>query len=149
MGSPLLQIIQLQALNLASKVTTRDTHPSSGDPAEASAIYPNYNALETVGWLNVDPSDDEYWMRVTAAGDIPPESRYSNQSGGIFRVLGSAFQMKEGLVAPYLSVFTFGDTAPSTRVGTFNVEICKDDGSGLPDEGWVSRIVTLEARFNA
>ncbi len=121
----------------------------AGDPAEASAIYPNYNALEAVGWLNTDPSDDEYWMRVTAAGDIPHESRYSIQSGDVFRALGDIFQLKAGLFDPFISVFTFGDTAPSTQIGTFNVEICKDNGSGIPDEGWVSRIVTLEARFNA
>lgn len=151
-----------------------------GDPAEASAGYPNYNANEYVGWLNVDPDNDQYWIRITETSGLVT-SRYLISDGLAPRASGEAFQMR-GVAGipdtsivdqagahiiddagdyittgetiggwsdgPYISVFTHGDTAPSTRTGTFTVEICKDSG-GLPDEGWVSRTVTLESLYNA
>ena len=68
------------------------------------------------------------------------------------RALGEEFQMNgriaSSLLGPYVSVFTYGDTAPSTQIGTFKIEICKDS-SGAPDGAWASRNVTLEARFNS
>ncbi|MBT8438177.1 MAG: hypothetical protein KJO91_00515, partial [Gammaproteobacteria bacterium] len=117
---------------------------TSGEPDEASAFYPDYNAFSFAGWLNVDPNDDEYWMRVTAVGTAPA-GRYTVHDGANVRVLGESFQMRS--TEPYVSVYTFGDAAPSTQTGTFNIEICKDSG-GEPDEVWASRTVTLEAIFN-
>ena len=157
----------------------------TGDPTEASSYYPNYNDTAYTSWCTVDPSDNEYWMRVTAAGDIPPESRYQIYdpwNGSI--ALGQEFQIRaapvvpfdvivardgnivaeradayvfprdaedyeQGVYGPYVEVFTFGDIAPSTRIGTFDIEICKDDGTGKPDGAWASRIVQLEAIFNS
>lgn len=157
---------------------------SFGDPSTANAYYPNFNVFEFVSWCTIDPSDNEYWMRVTAAGDIPPPSRYQIYdpwNGNL--ELGVEFQIRaapvvpfgvviqrdgeivtdseealvfprdaepyeQGVYGPYVQVFTFGDTAPSTRIGTFNIEICKDDGTGQPDNAWASRIVTLESILN-
>ena len=154
-----------------------------GIPTEASAYFPNYNDVAFASWVNHDPSDLEYWMRVTAVGTPEPSNRYQIFDANATRELGDIFQIhaaipypadvvvdrdgaivvdrgdvyifprdaepyEEGVYGPYISVFTFGDTAPSTRTGIFNIEICKDDGTGLPDESWVSRIVTLEAIFN-
>jgi hypothetical protein len=118
----------------------------SGDPAEASASYPNYNALEWIGWADVDPADDAYWMRVTEVSGAVV-GKYTISDGVNNRSFGEAFQMAGTFSGPYVTVHTFGDTAPSTQTTTFNIEICKDS-SGLPDGNWASRLVTLEAIFN-
>jgi hypothetical protein len=124
---------------------------SEGDPAEASVSYPDYNVTAYVGWVNIDPADDAYWMRVNWAGDPLPESRYQINDGDNNRNIGDEFKIRgrtlNPVFGPFLSVFTFGDTAPSVRLGVFNVEICKDS-SGIPDGAWVSRICIIEAIFN-
>ena len=123
----------------------------TGNPTEATSFYPNYNVETYTSWVNIDPNDDEYWIRVTAVGTELPLSRYQISDSLNNRVLGEEFQIFAGIgtvFGPFVSVFTYGDTAPSTRIMTFNIEICKDSG-GLPDNAWASRLVTLEARFNA
>lgn len=125
----------------------------TGDPTEASCVYPNYNVLTYTGWLDADPADDEYWMRVTESPpfNAPPERSYQINDGDNFRTLGEEFPIRGATLnpnfGPYVSVHTYGETAPITVTGTFNIEICKDDG-GVPDGKWASRIVTLEAIFN-
>ena len=123
----------------------------TGVLTEASAFYENFNAFNFVSWLDTDPNDDEYWMRVTAVGTLPPTSRYSIADSDHYRVLGEEFKIKgsiyNSLFGPYVSVFTYGDTAPSVQIGTFLIEICKDL-NGQPDNAWAGRNVTLEAIFN-
>jgi hypothetical protein len=125
------------------------TDLTGGDPAEASAFYPNYNDDVYVSWCTVDPADDEYWMRVLSNTSLPT-SRYDIWDGGAYRGLNEAFQIvgdaNAGL-GPYVSVDTFGDTPGTTRSGLFTIEICKDDG-GLPDGEWASRAVKIESIFN-
>ncbi len=117
---------------------------TDGISTEASSYYPNYNNLSYASWLNADPADNEYWMRVfEISGAVT--GRYNISDGVNNRALGDAFQMFGS--GPYVSVHTFGDTAPTTRSATFNIEICKD-ASGLPDGNWAGRNVTLEAIFN-
>jgi len=124
----------------------------NGEPDEASASYPNFNASEYIGWLNTDPNDNEYWMRVNFVGTPLHESRYQISDGDNDRALNEVFQMKgksiNPLFGPYISVHTFGDAPPIIRIGVFNIEICKDDGNGLPDGNWASRHVSLEAIFS-
>ena len=123
---------------------------SEGEPDEASASYPNFNAVEYAGWVNVDPNDGEYWMRVTETGTPIPSNRYRLNDGTNNRTLGEAFPIaagSNGVQGPYYSVYTFGDIAPSTRTAQILIEICKDF-NGLPDENWASRTVKLEAIFN-
>lgn len=122
-----------------------------GDPDKAYSYYPNYNATAYSSWLSADPADNEYWMRVTGLS-VPGADRYTISDGDNNRVSGEAFSIKgsaaDSTQGPYVSVFTFGDTAPSTQTGTFEIEICKDL-SGVPDGDWASRNVTLEAILNA
>ena len=121
-----------------------------GSLTEATTFYPNYNAFAYTSWCSSDPDEAGYWMRITASGDIPPTSRYTIKDTVGTRVLGEEFQMisQDGNYGPYISVHTFGDVAPTTRKGTFLVEICKDN-SGQPDDNWAGRIISLEAIFNA
>lgn len=122
----------------------------SGSATEASAYYPNFNANAYTSWCSVNPDSGDYWMRITAAGTIPATSRYTINDTVGDRVLGEEFQMitQDGNYGPYISVSTYGDTAPSVQKGTFLIEICKDSG-GLPDGNWASRKISLEAIFNA
>ncbi|GAG45024.1 unnamed protein product, partial [marine sediment metagenome] len=117
-----------------------------GDPTEASAIAEYYGSTRTQSWCIVNPADDEYWMRVTdrVGGNNP--ANYTISDGSSERSLGEAFQINEP--PPYISVDTFGDIAPSQRNASFNVEICKDNGSGLPDGSWALRGVSLESVLN-
>ena len=119
---------------------------ASGSAFEASAAYPDYNSLAYASWLNADPNDDEYWMRVTEVSGAVA-GRYTISDGTNNRVFGEAFQMRGEFIGPYVTVHTFGDVAPITRAATFDIEICKDL-TGLPDGNWASRNVTLEAIFN-
>lgn len=124
---------------------------TGGDPAAASAYYPYLNETQYVSWVNVDPADGDYWMRVTLES-VVQAGRYVISDGDANYPANTAFKIRGQSISPdygpYVSVFTFGDTAPSVQTGTFNIEICKDNGSSQPDGNWASRIVTLEARYN-
>jgi hypothetical protein len=56
---------------------------------------------------------------------------------------------EDGTYGPYLTVHSFGNTPPTTLIAWFDIDICKDNGSGQPDDAWVRRRVYLEAIFNA
>ena len=157
---------------------------TGGDTTKASAYWPNYNEFAFTSWCTVDPSDNEYWMRVTIQAPGLTSARYLISDGIAQRESGEAFQIRgnevvpvdaiadrvdatiltrdgqsilprgvvvppQGVYGPYVSVYTFGDTAPAVRDATFLIEICKDDGSGVPDQAWAQRYVTLEAKFNS
>jgi len=121
---------------------------TGGGAAEASASYIVNNSTLYVGWLNADPSDNEYWMRVTQDGTALASEHYSINDGNNFRSSGDVFQMRSNTgnasLGPYVIVETFGDAPPTTRVGRFKIEISKDDG-GIPDGNWAVRYVTLES----
>jgi hypothetical protein len=123
-----------------------------GSPTECDSFYPEYNAFATTPWCTVEPADAAYWMRVTAVTGLPPSSHYTINDGIGFRSDGEVFQMRISTYnpanGPYLSVNTTGDIPPITRVVTFNVEICKDNG-GVPDGNWAARLVKLESIYNA
>lgn len=156
---------------------------TGGDPTEASVEYPNYNATAFIGWLDSDPVDNAYWMRVRFPGGNPPpypyiisDGLYEQTANVPFRMTSTpdvpfdaliqrdgqlitdragdlifprnAEEFSDGLNGPYISVNTFGLTAPVVAFGTFLVDICKDNGVGEPDEAWVTRTVILEAIFN-
>jgi hypothetical protein len=155
----------------------------SGDPTHASAYYPNYNAFAFASWLDADPADDEYWMRVRLPNPaiivpnlIVNDGTFERQLGVPFQIRGTVISPIDSLVdrageiivdragnsilprgaipttntnGPYISVHTFGDTPPITRFAQVYIDICKDDGTGLPDGGWATRLVILEAIFNA
>jgi len=114
---------------------------SLGDPAEASAKYTEQNIAVYTGWLDHDPSDNEYWMRVTETGT--PNANTRIYTGDHFEAFGVAFPMVG--TAPYVYTQESGN---GTQVATVTIEICADDG-GLPDGAWVSRNVRLEAIYHA
>ena len=104
--------------------------------------YPNYNSIVSGQWVDIDPSDNDYWMRVTT---IQGNNKLLISDGENFRGSGEAFQVNGQ--GPYVSVDTFGDTPPTTEDAIVLIEISKDSG-GLPDGGWAQRYVSLEAIFN-
>ena len=119
-------------------------------PNEAAAFYQNFNGLAFAGWVNVDPDNGDYWMRVNWNGPTQPNNRWTLSDGSNNRAMNEAFPIvagANGVDGPYFSVYTFGDTPPITRIAPITIEICKDF-NGLPDGNWASRNVTLEAIFN-
>ena len=108
---------------------------------DGTASYPVNNVLQAISWVDVDPADGDYWMRVTKINSNRPVLINDGVSP---RELGEAFPIATG---PYISIDTFGETPPQVATASIIVEICKDDG-GLPDGGWVSRTVDMEVRFN-
>jgi len=73
---------------------------AGGDPTKASAYYPNYNAFAFTPWCTVDPGDLEYWMRVSAADDLPPAARYVISDGTYPRALDTPFQILGQVISP-------------------------------------------------
>ena len=156
-----------------------------GDPTEASAYYPYYNVTTYAGWLDADPDDDEYWMRVRiSAEQLAAHGTHLTVNDGTSEVAPNVpFKMRGAIISPiestvtraddiivdragnpvlqrgatidtnqygpYVSLDTFGDTAPYIRQAFVEIDICKDDGTGLPDGGWSSTPVFMEAIFNA
>jgi hypothetical protein len=123
-----------------------------GDNNQASAFYNNFNAGAYASWCSVDPDDNEYWMRVNETSGLIA-SRFTINDSVAFQPENTPFKIRgnplTGPNGPYMTVHTFGDAAPTTRTGVFKVEICKDNGSGLPDGAWVERTVTLKSILNA
>ena len=54
---------------------------------QAEAFYNNFNDFASVGWVNVDPADNEYWIRITLTNDLP-SSKYSINDGDNVRSSG-------------------------------------------------------------
>ena len=108
---------------------------------DSTATYPDNNVLQPIQWVDLDPNDGDYWMRVTKINSNRPVLINDGVSP---RELGEAFPIATG---PYISIDTFGEPPPKVATASVTVEICKDDG-GLPDGGWVSRTVNMEVRFN-
>ena len=111
-----------------------------GDPTEASAEYDQLGIKNYVSWLDTDPSDNQYWMRVLNIGSSNPTLKIFDSSN--YRPLTTPFQMFGA--GPIISVDTFGDTPPSNSVASIRIDICKDSG-GLPDGNWATRSIRLEA----
>ncbi|GAG35642.1 unnamed protein product, partial [marine sediment metagenome] len=84
--------------------------------------------------------------RVNKTGGNVPSGNYNINDSISDQAENVPFKMYGN--GPYISVDTYGTTAPTTYTGSFNVEICADDGTGLPDGGWVERTVNLESIFN-
>lgn len=118
---------------------------TEGDPTEASAQWENSRQLLYAGWLNTAPGN--YWMRVISVVSNPT---LVISDGNSFRSLNEEFPMTVSATSPprgpYVSVSTYGFTAPSTQLARVRIDICKDD-NGAPDGAWISRLVTLEARL--
>ncbi len=115
----------------------------NGVVGEGDAYYNSNNDFVFVSWVDHDPADNDYWMRVTGQVNI--------SDGENFRASGEPFPIRgqtiNPIFGPVISINTFGDTAPITRTADCTVEICKDL-SGVPDGNWVSRNVKLTAIFN-
>lgn len=122
---------------------------TGGDPAKGSAEYPNYSATTYVDWLDHDPVDDEYWMRVTEVGG--PQAHTFLNDGDSYIPLGSEFEIRGSTLNPLLGPFVGVDTTgisvgagQAGRVATFLIEISKAV-AGVPDGNWASRTVQVEA----
>ena len=130
-------------------VTSPDTKPT--------ARYQNYSSStnftdHAIPWCTIDPVEGDYWMRVTQDGTSLPTTKYKIYDGQNYRVSGEQFQMLNWtgstLLGPFITVGTWGEAAPASRIGRFKVEICKDSG-GSPDGNWATRYATLEAVYSA
>jgi len=114
------------------------------------AYYNDNNSFVFVDWVDHDPVDAEYWMRVIDY--TVGTSKLVINDGDNVRASGDIFQMRgstiNSLFGPIISVNTFDDIAPIVRTAICTIEISKDDGNGLPDGNWAIRTVNLEARFN-
>jgi len=122
-----------------------------GSTAYADFAAHNYNVIEYADWVDNIPSDGDYWMRVTRIDPVTTQVHLSNgtQTNAFdvpFRISGNPSASVTDSAA-FISVYSIA-SAPAVVIEKFNVEICKDDGSGLPDQQWASRIVIMEAIKN-
>ncbi len=122
---------------------------TGGVDTDASAGYPNNNVTNYVSWLAAAAVDDDYWMRVS---EISSNTQIHVNDGSAPRSLGEVFQIRGGSgnvnIGPNVNIDTFGDQPPIVNTARVLIEICKDNGLGIPSLNWVERVVSLEARFS-
>ena len=117
---------------------------TQGDPNQASARYSINNSYQYVGWLQLDlepepfPEPTDYWMRVREIDTPNPNIRI--KQGSASYEFGEAFRMN----APNIYI---QETGTGVQTASVRIDIC-DDVNGLPSKAWVSRNVTLEARYS-
>jgi len=109
-----------------------------GNPNETTSWVWWNNVAEYNSWLNRQPLDNEFWMRVTvlsSEGDpqIIIQDCDTNIIGENVPFTLSTTGLRESAFAGIYSNIL------GTKTATIQVDICKDNGSGAPDEAWVSR----------
>jgi hypothetical protein len=129
------------------------TDLSGGSPGFASAWYDSIDTIKYIDWLDHDPVDGEYWMRVFLISDthFTGQSEFRNEFNTRIPY-GEAIPINRVSPSnengPWISITNLGKTPPVTRTARFIVEICADDG-GRPDGNWATGTVKLETIFRS
>lgn len=114
-----------------------------GNPNEATAYVWLNSVAEYYSWLDGQPADNEYWMRVnvlSVSGNPLIVIRDANRN---HIPENTPFQMS--INGDFDTIFAgIHSSVVGVQSATITIEICRDNGSGSPDNVWVLRTAHCE-----